>query len=102
MLNSISERRIKLNDKYKLYIEIPDKEFLLIYDDTVSVENAKDVLEQYLNYHQDDGRLKNIEIIHDKNNHSINIKADLIYEGNDHTEVTYLPNYLRTGKELKN
>ena len=101
MLNSISERRVKLNDKYKLYIEIPDKEFLMIYDDNISVENAQDALWQYLNYHQDDARIKNVDIIHDKNNHSINIEADLIYENNDHTTGRYTPNYLRTDKELE-
>lgn len=102
MLNSISERRVKLNDKYKLYIEVPDKEFLMIYDENISVANAEDVLSQYLNYHQDDARIKNVEVQHDKNNHSINIKADLIYENNDHTSPRYTPNYLRTEKELRN
>ncbi len=98
MLNSISERRVKLNDKYKLYIEIPDKEFLMIYDQNVNTENAEDVLGQYLEYHQDDGRIKNVEIDHDKNSHSINIKADLLYENNDHTDPRNTPNYLRNEK----
>lgn len=99
MLNSISERRVKLSDKYKLYIEVPEKEYLTIYDSNVSVENAKDILWQYLNYHQDDARIKNVEIKHDKNNHSINIEADLLYEGNDHTTGRYTPNHLRSEKE---
>ena len=102
MLNSISERRVKLSDKYKLYIEIPDEEFLTTYDGNISVENAKDALWQYLNYHQDDARINHVEINHDRNNHSINIEADLIYEDNDHTTVRYTPNYLRTEKELEN
>ena len=102
MLNSISERRVKLQDKYKLYIEIPEAEFLLAYNNDTSVENAKDVLWQYLNYHQDDARINNVEVNHDRNNHSINIKADLLYEKNDHTAVRYTPNHLRTEKELKN
>lgn len=101
MLNSISERRVKLSDKYKLYIEIPDEEYLMIYNGDISVENARDVLWQYLQYHQDDARVENVEINHDRDNHSINIEADLIYVGNDHTTGRYRPNYLRTEKELE-
>jgi hypothetical protein len=101
VLNSISERRVKVKDKYKLYLEVPEKEYLVTYDRNVSVENARDILWQYLNYHQDDGSVENVEIKHDKNNHSINIEADLLYMGNDHTTGRYTPNYLRDEKELK-
>lgn len=102
MLNSISERRVKLRDKYKLYIEVPDQAYLTIYDGDVSTDNARDVLSQYLNYHQDDARVDNVEINHDKNNHSVNIQADLIYVGNDHTKAKMIiPNHLRTEKELE-
>ncbi|MFZ5965593.1 MAG: hypothetical protein ACOYVK_00240 [Bacillota bacterium] len=101
MLNSISERRVKLGNMYKLYVEIPDEEFLMIYDGDISVENAKDTLWQYLNYHQDDARIENVEINHDRDNHSINIEADLLYEGNDHTTGRYTPNHLRSEKELR-
>ncbi len=94
MLNSIGERRIKLKNKYKLYLEVPEKEFLTIYDRSISVEDAKDVLSQYLSYHQDDARIDSIEINHDKNNHSINIQADLYYTGNDHTHQDPNPPYL--------
>lgn len=101
MLNSITERRVKSSDKYELYIEVPEKEYLVAYDGDISVENANDILWQYMNYHQDDGRIKNVEIKHDKSNHSINIKADLIYQGNDHTTARYTPNYLRSEDELR-
>ncbi|SHJ78970.1 hypothetical protein [Paramaledivibacter caminithermalis] len=94
MLNSISERRIKLKDKYKLYLEVPEKEYLTTYDNEISVKNARDILTQFLKYHQDDGRIENTEIKHDKNNHSINIEADLIYIGNDHMDPKNLPTYL--------
>lgn len=99
MINSIIERRVKTNDKYKLYIEVPEEDYLLTYDRNISIENAKDILGQYLNVHQDDGRIENVEIKHDKNNHSINIKADLCYEGNDHTIAKYTQNYLRSEKK---
>lgn len=101
LLNSISERRVKLSDSYKLYIEVPEKEYLMAYDRNVSVDNAKDILWQYLNYHQDDGRIEKVEIKHDKNNHSINIEANLIYEGNDHTAGRITPNYLRSEEEVR-
>ncbi len=102
MLNSISERRVRLRDKYKLYIEVPDKEYLGIYDGDVSENSARDVLSQYLDYHQDDARVDNVEVDHDKFNHSVNIQADLIYVGNDHTKAKkFIPNHLRTEKELE-
>ncbi|MDF2548126.1 hypothetical protein [Anaerosolibacter sp.] len=102
MLNSISERRVKLRDKYKLYIEVPDQEYLMIYDGDISENNARDVLSQYLSYHQDDARVDNVEVKHDRNNHSVNIQADLIYLGNDHTKARmYIPNHLRTENELE-
>ncbi|SKC79749.1 hypothetical protein [Maledivibacter halophilus] len=94
MLNSISERRIKLKDRYKLYLEVPEKDYLMIYNNEISVENARDVLTQFLKYHQDDGRIENTQVNHDRNNHSINIEADLVYLGNDHTNPKNIPPYL--------
>lgn len=94
LLNSISERRIKLKDRYKLYVEVPEKDFLIAYNEDINVENARDLLSQYLSYHQDDGRLEAVEIKHDKKNHSINIEADLYYIGNTHTQQEPRPNYL--------
>ena len=100
MIDIINERRVKLDDKYKLYIEVPEKDFLTAYEDNISVENAKDILLQYLDYYQDDARIENVEINYDRNNHSVNIEADLLYVGNDHTAVRYRANYLRDEKEL--
>ncbi|WP_432409258.1 hypothetical protein [Wukongibacter sp. M2B1] len=94
MLNSISERRIKLKDKYKLYLEVPEDEYMMTYNDEISVKNARDILGQFLDYHQDDGKIENPQIKHDKNNHSINIEADLLYVGNNHTDPKNVPNYL--------
>jgi len=94
LLNSISERRIKLKDRYKLYVEVPEEDFLMAYNQNISIENARDLLSQYLSYHQDDARLESVKINHDKNNHSVNIEADLHYIGNSHTEQEPTPNYL--------
>ncbi|MDK2918279.1 MAG: hypothetical protein PWQ37_1012 [Candidatus Petromonas sp.] len=94
LLNSISERRIRLGDKYKLYLEVPEKEFLTVYSREISVKNGRDALSQYLNYHQDEARIDDVKIKHDKNNHSINIEADLYYVGNKHTDQNPVPPYL--------
>lgn len=98
MLNSICERRVRLKDKYKLHLEVPENDYLFTYDRSISVENASDILSQYLRYHQDDGRFNNVEIKHDKKHHIIKIEADLSYEGNGHTTGGFSPNYLRNEK----
>jgi len=94
MLNSISERRIRLKNKYRIYLEVPEKEFLTAYDERIDVQNATDILSRYLTYHQDDARIQSVEVKHDKNNHRINIQADLYYTGNNHTEQHPTPPYL--------
>jgi len=38
-----------------------------------------------LEHYQDDGRPQMVKINYDKDNHSINIQADLSYEENGHT-----------------
>ncbi len=95
MLNSISERRIKLKDKYKLYLEVPEKEYMMVYNDEINLENARDILIQFLEYYQDDARIEDLSINHDKSNHSINIEANLSYIGNDHTDNKAFPRYLK-------
>lgn len=94
MLESIIDRRVKHDEGYDLYLEIPEKEYLQIYED-INTEAAEDILHQFLHLYQDDGRPNNIEIKHDKNNHTVNIKALLEYEDNDHTKEKILPNHLR-------
>lgn len=94
MLESVFDRRVKHETGYDLYLEMPEKEYLQIYED-INTESASDIVHQYLHLYQDDGRPEKVEIKHDKNNHTINIKTLLRYEGNDHTEEKILPNYLR-------
>ncbi|AOY78447.1 hypothetical protein [Clostridium formicaceticum] len=94
MLESVSDRRVKHEAGYDLYLEIPEKEYLQIYED-VNNEAAETILKQFLQLHQDDGRPDHIEIKYDKNNHTINIKALLSYEGNDHTKAETLSDYVR-------
>lgn len=97
------ERRVKKDDGgYDLYLEIPEKEYLNIYED-VNDEAATNILKLFLGYHRDDGRPDSIKIKHDKANHSINIYAFLNYEDNTHTDEYYTPHqYLSiTSKKLK-
>lgn len=90
LLNSIFERRVRTENGYDLYLEIPEKEYLQIYED-VNDEAAHNIMSLFLQYHRDDGRPKDIKIKHDSKNHSVNIRAFLDYEDNTHTDETMTP-----------
>ncbi|GAB6084810.1 hypothetical protein [Alkaliphilus crotonatoxidans] len=93
MINGIQERRIKKEAGYHVTLEIPEKEYLQIYED-VNEDAASHIVDVFLNYYQDDGRPQNIEINHDKQNHMISISTLLTYEGNDHTDPRPTPHHL--------
>ena len=88
MLNSIFETRSQKDGLYQINLKINEKDYFLVYED-VTEENAKEILDSYLLYRQDDGRVSNIQIKHNKNEHLIIITADLHYIGNEKTEDTY-------------
>ncbi|MFA5523276.1 MAG: hypothetical protein WDA24_02860 [Tissierellales bacterium] len=89
MLNRIRETRTRNEDGvYTLTLEIPEKEFFLVYND-VDNESANDLLKQFLVFRQDDARLATVDINHDKKNHLINVISELNYLGNDHTDYPY-------------
>ncbi|KAB3539080.1 hypothetical protein F8154_01210 [Alkaliphilus pronyensis] len=90
MLNSIFERRVKLKYGYDLYLEIPEKEYLQIYED-VNDEAAHNIINLFLQYHRDDGRPKDIKINYDSKNRTVNIRAFLDYEDNTHSDETTSP-----------
>ncbi|WP_051569112.1 hypothetical protein [Alkaliphilus transvaalensis] len=94
MLNSIQDRRVKTDDGYDLYLEVPDQEYLQIYED-VNEEGAQNILNLYLEYYSDDGRPQGIKVNHDEKNHTVNIHTRLSYEGNTHTEAYIRPNPIR-------
>lgn|GEM_PF-1140571 len=94
MLNYIEDRRVRLEHGYDLYLEIPEDEYFLAYND-VNETAANNILSLYLSYHQDDGRAEHIEIRHDRNNHTVNIRAFLNYENNTHTDAEPRPKHLR-------
>lgn len=88
MLNSIREIRTRdENGIYTLTLEIPEKEFFLVYND-VDIESANDLLKQYLVFRQDDARVDSVDIKYDKNKHIINVVSQLSYLGNDHTDYS--------------
>lgn len=93
MINGIQERRIKNDAGYYLTLEIPEGEYLDIYED-VSGEAASHIVDVFLNYYQDDGRPQDIEIKHDKLNQKVRINALLTYEGNQHTDLRPTPDHL--------
>lgn len=90
MLNSIRERRIRRDEMYKLTLEMPENEYFNAYD-SITEDAAKEILCNYLNYHQDDGRADEVGIKHNKNGHIVNIQANLHYLENDHTDVKRIP-----------
>ncbi|ADL07647.1 hypothetical protein [Thermosediminibacter oceani] len=88
MLNSIRETRAVKDGLHNIILEIPEKDYLTFYE-TISEENAHDILKQYLNYHQDDAVPSDVRIEHNKNAHTVNIYANLHYLGNEKTEPKY-------------
>jgi len=57
MFNEARETRILKDGIYHLSLQIPEKEFFLVYDN-VSENIANEILDHYLKIHQDDGKPK--------------------------------------------
>lgn len=88
MFNSIREMRRKdAEGLYNLTIEVSEKDFFEIYEDTDN-NTADTLIRQYLANIQDDARFENVKIHHNKNRHTIRITTDLHYLGNEHTDYT--------------
>ena len=85
MLNSILDRRVRKDNGYDLYLEIPENEYFNVYED-VTENNARNIVDLFLEHYQDDGRPQMVKVNYDKGNNSINIKTVLSYVGNDFTE----------------
>ncbi|MBZ4663152.1 MAG: hypothetical protein JG776_854 [Caloramator sp.] len=81
MFNESRETRTVKDGVYHLSLQIPEKEYFLVYDN-VSENIASEILNHYLKIHQDDGEPQNININYNRNAHMINIEADLRYIGN--------------------
>lgn len=93
LFNSIREKRIQRDGQYELTLQIPETEYFNAYD-SVKAEAASEILANYLRLKQDDGRVGDVNISHNKNGHIIKITTELHYMGNDHTEGSYIPDTL--------
>lgn len=69
-------------------LEVAEEDYIKFYDD-IKQCYAEDLLNQYLEYRQDDARPKKVKVEHDKENHTVNIYADLHYMGNEKTFQNY-------------
>lgn len=93
MFNTIREKRIERDGQYQLTLQIPEEEYFNSYD-TVKAEAAQEILSNYLTLQQDDGRIGEVNINHNKSGHVIKITTDLHYMDNDHTEARFTPDTL--------
>jgi hypothetical protein len=93
LFNSIREKRIQRDGQYELTLQIPENEYFDVYD-TIKAEAAHEILSNYLTLKQDDGRVGEINISHNKSGHMVKITTELHYIGNDHTEGWYTPDTL--------
>lgn len=93
LFNRIREKRIERDGQYELTLQIPEDEYFDVYD-TVKAEAANEILSNYLTLKQDDGRVGEVNISHNKNGHVVKIITDLHYTGNEHTAAWYTPDAL--------
>lgn len=72
---------------------MPKNEYFGAYED-VTEENARNILELFLQHYQDDGRLESVNINYNRGRDIVGINAFLSYEENDHTKARHIPDYL--------
>ncbi|HHU62756.1 MAG TPA: hypothetical protein GXZ32_00855 [Clostridiales bacterium] len=85
MYNSIRDIRQKTHDGYRVILEIPEKDYINIYEN-IDRETASKVMANYLRYRNDDARPTNINIGRNKNRRIVNITVDLKILGNQKTD----------------
>lgn len=86
MYNSIREKRIKRQDMYQITLQMPEKDYFNIYD-SVNEDAAREILENYLKYHLDDGKVDDIRISLNKNAHAVKINANLHYTDGEYVKM---------------
>ncbi|HHY42707.1 MAG TPA: hypothetical protein GX514_07665 [Thermoanaerobacterales bacterium] len=98
MFDFIRETRAKKDGLYNITLEIPYETYKTFYND-LSIEKARDILTEYLKYRQDDARISDVKIDHNKNTGIVNIYANLHYLGNDKTiQKPFVNNYVNLKK----
>ena len=95
MYNSILETRSFNDGVCRLTLQINENEYFSVYD-SLSEEDASELVNNYLKYRVDDGRPENIELKHDRSNHIVTIETDLYYTDNEKTtEMLQAQGYLK-------
>lgn len=84
MFNFIRETRAVRGGLHSVVLEIPADTYKTFYND-LSEENAQYILTEYLRYRQDDSRVSDIKIEHDKYANIVKIYANLHYLVNEKT-----------------
>ena len=86
MYNSIYEQRRRIEEDFHIELVIPQEEYEVIYGKTLDESTAKNLVDRYLQYRDDDGDPKNISFYKDEANRRVEIEADLTYLGNKHKD----------------
>lgn len=84
MFNFIRETRAVRGGLHSVILEIPADTYKTFYND-LSEENAQYILTEYLRHRQDDARVSDIKIEHDKYANIVKIYANLHYLENEKT-----------------
>ncbi len=100
MLSSIIENRVKTESGYQIVLRLSEDEYFQVYED-ISDEAAGEILSNYLSYHGDDGRAKEVGIRRNQRDNTICITACLDYLGNSFTDQAYTPDVLNTSRRIQ-
>ncbi len=82
--NNVIERRIVDGEKHKLVLEMSANEYKEDYDEFID-DYAMNILESYLQFRGDDGRVEDAKIEYDPNTDIVRITAKVNYLDNEHT-----------------
>lgn len=84
MFDFIRETRAVKEGLHSIILEIPEETYMTFYNN-IDDKYARDILTEYLKYHQDDARTSDTKVEHNKQAHTVNIFANLHYIGNKKT-----------------
>jgi len=82
--NNVIERRIVSRGDHRLVLEMSANEYKQDYDE-LNDDYAMNILQSYLQFRGDDGRVEDAKIEYDPNYDIVRIYAKVNYLDNDHT-----------------
>lgn len=91
MLDFIRETRAVKEGLHNIILEIPEETYRTFYGE-IDRDDARDILEQYLKFRQDDAIPQDVKVQYNGAAHVVNIYANLHYLGNEKTEQEYYAN----------